>query len=85
MPQFSYTEGMDKKFDLNRLNVKAFAREGLSSQGQLSLDQFARLAELALSPVDSSLQDSGEPTHVSGPSKVSWYLFRMVILKFGCT
>jgi hypothetical protein len=30
MPQFSYTEGMDKKFDLNRLNVKAFAREGLS-------------------------------------------------------
>jgi uncharacterized protein len=65
MPQFSYTEGMDKKFDLNRLNVKAFAREGLSSQGQLSLDQFARLAELALSPVDSSLQDSGQPTQVS--------------------
>jgi hypothetical protein len=65
MPQFSYTEGMDKKFDLNRLNVKAFAREGLSLQGQLSLTQFGRLAELALSPVESSLQDSGEPTHVS--------------------
>jgi len=65
MPQFSYTEGMDKKFDLNRLNVKAFAREGLSLQGQLGLTQFARLAELALSPVESSLQDSGEPTHVS--------------------
>ncbi|MEY4124916.1 MAG: hypothetical protein RL770_1497 [Pseudomonadota bacterium] len=56
---------MDKKFDLNRLNVKAFAREGLSLQGQLGLTQFARLAELALSPVESSLQDSGEPTHVS--------------------
>jgi len=65
MPQFSYTEGMDKKFDLNRLNVKAFAREGLSLQGQLGLAQFARLAELALSPVESSLQDSGAPTHVS--------------------
>jgi len=65
MPQFSYTEGMDKKFDLNRLNVKAFAREGLSLQGQLSLTQFGRLAELALSPVEPSLQDSGEPTHVS--------------------
>jgi uncharacterized protein len=65
MPQFSYTEGMDKKFDLNRLNVKAFAREGLSLQGQMGLAQFARLAELALSPVESSLQDSGEPTHVS--------------------
>ena len=56
---------MDKKFDLNRLNVKAFAREGLSLQGQLGLAQFARLAELALSPVESSLQDSGAPTHVS--------------------
>jgi uncharacterized protein len=65
MPQFSYTEGMDKKFDLNRLNVKAFAREGLSLQGQLGLAQFARLGELALSPVESSLQDSGGPTHVS--------------------
>ena len=65
MPQFSYTEGMDKKFDLNRLNAKAFAREGLSLQGQLSLTQFPRLAELALSPVEPSLQDSGEPTHVS--------------------
>ena len=56
---------MDKKFDLNRLNVKAFAKEGLSLQGQLSLTQFPRLAELALSPVESFLEDSGEPTHVS--------------------
>lgn len=56
---------MDKKFDLNRLNVKAFAKEGLSLQGQLSLAQLPRLAELALSPVESSLQDSGEPAHVS--------------------
>ncbi|MSP34471.1 MAG: DUF177 domain-containing protein [Limnohabitans sp.] len=56
---------MDKKFDLNRLNVKAFAREGLSLQGQLSLAQFGRLAELAISPVESSLQDSGQPTQVS--------------------
>jgi uncharacterized protein len=65
MPQFSYTEGMDKKFDLNRLNVKAFAREALSLQGQMSLAQFGRLAELALSPVESSLQDSGQPIQVS--------------------
>jgi uncharacterized protein len=65
MPQFSYTEGMDKKFDLNRLNVKAFARKGLSLQGQLSLAQFARLAELALSPVEPALQDAGQPAQVS--------------------
>jgi uncharacterized protein len=65
MPQFSYTEGMDKKFDLNRLNVKAFAREGLSLQGQMSLAQFGRLADLALSPIESSLQASGQPTQVS--------------------
>ena len=56
---------MDKKFDLNRLNVKAFAREGLSLQGQMSLAQFGRLAELALSPIESSFQDSGQPTQVS--------------------
>ena len=59
---------MDKKIDLNRLNVKAFAREGLGLHGQMSLAQFgslAELAELALSPVESSLQDSGPPTEVS--------------------
>ena len=56
---------MDKKFDLNRLNVKAFAREGLSLQGQMSLAQFGRLADLALSPIESSLQASGQPTQVS--------------------
>ena len=56
---------MDKKNDLNRLNVKAFAIEGLGLQGQMSLAQFGRLAELALSPVESSLQDSAPPTEVS--------------------
>ncbi len=56
---------MDKKFDLNRLNVKAFAKEGLNLQGQLNLAQFGRLAELAIGPVESSLQDSGKPTQVS--------------------
>jgi len=59
---------MDKKNDLNRLNVKAFAREGLGLQGHMSLAQFGRLAELAelaLSPVESSLQDSEPPTEVS--------------------
>ena len=56
---------MDKKFDLNRLNVKAFARDGLSSQGQLTLAQFARLAELALSPLESSLKGSGQAAQVS--------------------
>ena len=56
---------MDKKIDLNRLNVKAFAREGLGLHGQMSLAQFGRLAELALSPVESSLQDLEPPTEVS--------------------
>jgi uncharacterized protein len=56
---------MDKKFDLNRLNVKAFAREGPSLQGQLSLAQFTRLAELALSPAESTLKDPGQSAQVS--------------------
>jgi len=68
---------MDKKFDLNRLNAKAFAREGLSLQGQLSLAQFGRLAELALSPVESSLQDPGQST------KVSWALQGELVLVSG--
>ena len=87
---------MEKKFDLNRLNVKAFAREGLSLQGQLSLTQFGRLAELALSPVESSLQDSGEPIHVSwdiqaklvpvsgGDSQIWMYLKAKVDLPMQC-
>jgi uncharacterized protein len=37
---------MEKIFDLNRLNVKAFAREHLSLQGLQGLSQFARLIDL---------------------------------------
>jgi uncharacterized protein len=56
---------MDKKFDLNRLNVKAFAREGLSLQGQQSLAQFVRLAELAAARFDAPIEDASEPDQVS--------------------
>ena len=37
---------MHKNFDLNRLNVKAFAREEISLEGLQDLSQFSRLAEL---------------------------------------
>jgi len=56
---------MDKKFDLNRLNVKAFAREGLSLQGQQSLAQFVRLSELAAARFDAPIEDASEPDQVS--------------------
>jgi uncharacterized protein len=63
--QFSYTEGMEKFFDLNRLNVKAFAKEGRRLDGHKSLAQFARLAELADTPGETILKDSDQPTQVS--------------------
>ena len=56
---------MEKFFDLNRLNVKSFAKEGRRLDGQKSLAQFARLAELANTPVQTILKDSGQPTQVS--------------------
>jgi uncharacterized protein len=56
---------MDKKFDLNRLNVKAFAREGLSLQGRQSLTNFARLAEMAITLPESPAKDASEPVEVS--------------------
>ncbi len=56
---------MDKKFDLNRLNVKAFAREGLSLQGQQSLKHFARLAEMAVTHSHAIVSDASEPVQVS--------------------
>ena len=37
---------MHKNFDVNRLNVKAFARENISLEGLQDLSQFARLVEL---------------------------------------
>jgi uncharacterized protein len=48
MPQFSYTAGMDKNFDLKRLNIKAFARDGTRIQGVKELPFFVRLAEISV-------------------------------------
>ncbi len=56
---------MDKKFDLNRLNVKAFAREGLSLQGQQNLTDFARLAEMAVASPEAPIKQASEPVQVS--------------------
>jgi len=56
---------MDKKFDLNRLNVKAFAREGLSLQGQQRLTHFARLAEMAVKVTEAAVKDGAEPALVT--------------------
>jgi uncharacterized protein len=64
IPQFSYTAGMDKKIDLKHLSVKAFARDGLTAQGQQSLSSFERLSDLA---------SSGEVQNASVP-EVSWSL-----------
>jgi uncharacterized protein len=64
MPQFSYTEGMDKKIDLKHLHVKAFARDGMSAQGHQSLAHFQRLSELAWS-------NEGQTT---ASPQVSWTL-----------
>jgi uncharacterized protein len=64
IPQFSYTAGMDKKIDLKHFNVKAFARDGGSAQGQQSLVQFERLSDLAWSMEG---QDTAVP-------QVSWSL-----------
>jgi uncharacterized protein len=41
---------MDKKIDLNRLNVKGFARENLSLRGHRGLAQFSRLLDLEVKP-----------------------------------
>ena len=56
---------MDKKFDLNRLNVKAFARDGLGLQGHQSLKQFARLVELAVAQGEDASLDASEASQVS--------------------
>ena len=56
---------MDKKFDLNRLNTKAFAREGLSLQGHESLSQFSRLGDLALSPFEPHLKEAFQTPQVA--------------------
>jgi uncharacterized protein len=52
---------MEKIFDLKRLNVKAFARDGLRLEGQKAWQEFERLSDLAL---DALAQTSGDsPVH----------------------
>ena len=65
MPQFSYTAGMDKNFDLKRLHVKAFARDGLHLSGLQSLSFFERLVDLA----DLTVSQSAA---LSENSQVAW-------------
>jgi uncharacterized protein len=63
---------MDKKFDLNHLNVKAFARESLSLLGQQSITHFARLAELAVNLEEASPNDSSKPSQISWSIQGEW-------------
>jgi uncharacterized protein len=60
---------MDKNFDLNRLNVKAFARENIDLEGQQDLAQFARLLELGTASEPSHLDASSVPNKVPTEAK----------------
>jgi uncharacterized protein len=92
MPQFSYTAGMDKKFDLKHLNVKAFARDGVRLQGQQSLTHFERLSDLAWSgegqtapAPEVSWSLTGEMTPVAGGEPEIWlHLSAEVSLPMQC-
>ena len=65
---------MNKNFDLNRLNVKAFSRENIDLDGQQDLAQFARLLELGTHSGPSNQEESRVPTQASieTSAKVSW-------------
>lgn len=74
---------MHKNFDLNRLNVKAFAREEISLEGLQDLSQFSRLAELEANLGAISQEEmpgstqvawaiQGELVPVSGGSEQIW-------------
>ncbi|MCX7263367.1 MAG: YceD family protein [Burkholderiales bacterium] len=57
---------MHKNFDLNRLNVKAFAREEISLEGLQDLPQFTRLVELEAKLGTVSHAD------LPGSTQISW-------------
>jgi uncharacterized protein len=56
---------MHKNFDLNRLNVKAFAREKISLEGSQDLSQFARLLDLEAKLGPASQEELPISTQVS--------------------
>jgi uncharacterized protein len=73
IPQFSYTAGMEKIFDLKRLHVKAFARDGVSLEGVQPLAFFERLSDLATAQsapdaenIQVQWEISGETVPVTG-------------------
>jgi uncharacterized protein len=72
-PQFSYTAGMEKIFDLKRFHVKAFARDGVSLEGVQPLAFFERLSDLATAQsapdaenIQVQWEISGETVPVTG-------------------
>ncbi len=70
---------MDKNFDLKRLNIKAFARDGLSLQGQQAVAFFERLSGLSVKDAESLTQSTqvtwglvGEMVPVTGGEPEIW-------------
>jgi uncharacterized protein len=66
IPQFSYTADMEKNFDLKRLHVKAFARDGLSLKGLQPLTFFERLADLATTQSASEAENTQVEWELTG-------------------
>lgn len=83
---------MDKKIDLKHLHVKAFARDGLSAQGQQDLSYFERLSDLAslgdaqnLAIPQVSWELNGEMVPVTGGEADIWlHLTAQVNLPMQC-
>lgn len=92
IPQFSYTAGMEKIFDLKRLHVKAFARDGVSLKGVQPLTFFERLSDLATAqsashPENTQVQweISGEIVPVAGGEQhILMHLNAFVLLPMQC-
>ena len=66
IPQFSYTAVMDKIFDLKRLQIKSFARDGASLKGLQPVSFFERLPDLATVKSSSELENSQVQWEISG-------------------
>jgi len=66
IPQFSYTAVMDKNFDLKRLQIKSFARDGASLKGLQPVSFFERLPDLATVKSSSELENSQVQWEISG-------------------
>ena len=83
---------MEKNFDLKRLHVKAFARDGLSLSGLQPLAFFERLADLAASQTAANAeiiqvqwQISGETAPVvGGEAQIYLHLKASVVLPMQC-